>query len=82
MGRLDFAMEGRDEAFIVEWREEEARHGIATAESVSWLPTSKIPEGRVEMSDKVKQADKAAVVAEAEEKIRRSKPSGEVPEFD
>lgn len=75
MGRLDFAMRDRTEAEIVEFREGEPRHGIATAAAkpvtVSWQPTLKIPDGRVEVSDKVKPADKDAVVAAAEDKIYR-----------
>lgn len=57
LGRLDFAMRDRDEALIVEYRNEEVRHGIVKADggpvSVSWLPSPKVPAGGIELAEHI-----------------------------
>lgn len=83
--RLDFAMKGRDEAMIVEWRGEEPRHGVVKADggpvSVSWLPTGRLPAGGIELADHIfddPPAVKDVFISEAEAIIERSTP-GDFP---
>lgn len=72
LGRLTFALEDRPEAFIVEYRNDEAMHGIATPTSVAWQPTAKMPAGGVEIADHLVGQERDTAVSEAEDKIVRS----------
>ena len=69
LGRLDFALKDRDEMFVVEHRGGEPRHGIATPDAVTWLPTVKLPGGGVEVGEHVSPARRDQVVADAEAKF-------------
>lgn len=70
MGRLNFAMKDRDEVFIVEYRDNAPRHGIATPTSVSWLATDKHPAD-IEVAEDLSPVEWENAVTEAEDTISR-----------
>lgn len=83
--RLEFAMQDREEALVVEWRGEEARHGVVRADggpvSVSWLPTGKLPAGGIELAEHLFNDPpevKDVFISEAEAILDRSAP-GDFP---